>query len=303
MSANFRSYGKRFTYRARSTLIAYASLLKLRSASLNSLTAAIGVLLAAGSDIPWGTVFVVVISVWLVAAGCGAINCYLDRDIDKLMLRTSKRPLPLGRIKPAEKSLYLGVLLTSIGLTIAALWLNLLSVAAIAAGAIIYVLVYTLWLKRKTPWSVVVGGLAGSSALLAGWFSVTASFGLAPLLFGALIFLWTLPHYWGLAIATTDQSKRAGIPTLPVIYGERMASRYTAISAMILVPFSVLPYVLGIVGQAYLFISLIIGAIVLRANIKLYFAPTAQTAWATFKISSPYLAIIYIAVAIDILLI
>lgn len=303
MSANFRSYGKRFTYQARSTLVAYASLLKLRSASLNSLTAAIGVLLAAGSDIPWVTVFVVVISVWLVAAGCGAINCYLDRDIDKLMLRTSKRPLPLGRIKPAEKSLYLGVLLTSIGLTISALWLNLLSVAAIAAGAIIYVLVYTLWLKRKTPWSVVVGGLAGSSALLAGWFSVTASFGLPPLLFGALIFLWTLPHYWGLAIATTDQSKRAGIPTLPVIYGKRVASRYTAISAMILVPFSVLPYVLGIVGQAYLFISLIIGAIVLRANIKLYFAPTAQTAWAAFKISSPYLAIIYIAVAIDILLI
>ncbi len=289
-------------YQLRTTVAAYASLLKLRSATLNSLSAVMGVFLAAGSGISWGTASILAVSVWLVAAGCGALNSYLDRDIDKIMHRTSRRPLPFGQIEPAEKALYTGVFLVINGLIISTVWLNLLTTLFITSGAIIYILVYTMWLKRKTPWSVVVGGLAGSCALLAGWFSITTSFGLLPLFFSIFVFLWTPGHFWGLAIRTKEDSEQANIPTLPTVYGERIASKWAALSNMALIPLSIIPYLLGILSEAYLFISVIVGLIVLTANIKFYFAPTAQKAWTAFKLSSPYLAIVYIAVVIDILL-
>jgi protoheme IX farnesyltransferase len=259
-------------------------------------------LLAIGSGSSWGTAFILFASVWLVAAGSGALNSYLDRDIDKVMYRTSCRPLPLGRIKSAEKALYAGILLAIIGLIISAVWLNLLATLFIALGAAIYIFVYTMWLKRKTPWSIVIGGLAGSCALLAGWFSVTNSFGLSPLLFSIFIFLWTPGHFWGLAIRTKDDSERASIPNLPTIYGKRVTAQWAALANIALIPFSVIPYVLGILNEAYLFIAVIAGLIVLVANTKLYFAPTDQRAWTVFKLSSPYLAIVYMAVAIDVLL-
>ncbi len=287
-------------YQLRTTVAAYASLLKLRSATLNSLSAVMGVFLAAGSGISWGTASILAVSVWLVAAGCGALNSYLDRDIDKIMHRTSRRPLPFGQIEPAEKALYTGVFLVINGLIISTVWLNLLTTLFITSGAIIYILVYTMWLKRKTPWSVVVGGLAGSCALLAGWFSITTSFGLLPLFFSIFVFLWTPGHFWGLAIRTKEDSEQANIPTLPTVYGERIASKWAALSNMALIPLSIIPYLLGIMDEAYLFICLTIGLIVLTANIKFYFAPTAQKAWTAFKLSSPYLAIVYIAVVIDI---
>lgn len=241
-------------------------------------------------------------SVWLVAAGCGALNSYLDKDIDKVMRRTSRRPIPLGLIEPTEKAVYVGIPLIIIGLIISAVGLNLLTTLFIALGATIYVLVYTMWLKRRTPWSIVIGGLAGSCALLAGWFSVTTSFGLLPLLFSIFLFLWTPGHFWGLAITTKDDSERANIPTLPTIYGEKIASQLAALSNMILIPFSIIPYALGIMGEAYLFMSLSVGLVILIPNIKLYFSPTAQRAWTVFKISSPYLAIVYMAIIIDIFL-
>ena len=277
------------------------ALLKLRSATLNSLSALLGVLLAAGSGISWDTASIAVIAVWLVAAGSGAINSYLDRDIDRVMQRTSLRPLPLGSIKPAEKARYGGTFLVVTGLIISLVWLNLLATLFIALGAAIYIFVYTMWLKRKTPWSIIVGGLAGSCALLAGWFSVTTGFGLLPLLLSMLVFLWTPGHFWGLAIRAKDDSERANIPTLATIYGQRTAAKWAALANMALLPFSIIPYALGILGEAYLFTSLLIGLVILVSNVRLYFAPTAQKAWAVFKLSSPYLAVVYMAVAIDIL--
>ncbi|MFQ5925285.1 MAG: heme o synthase [Dehalococcoidia bacterium] len=292
-------------YRAWTTVAAYISLLKLRTVALNILSALTGVflaVLAVGSGIPWNTASILIISGGLVAAGSGAINSYLDRDIDEVMQRTSRRPLPSGRIKPAKKALYIGIFLVILGLIIAVVGLNLMTTLFIALGATIYIFIYTMWLKRKTPWSVVVGGLAGSCALLAGWSSVTTSFGLPALLFSIFVLLWTPGHFWGLAIRNKDDSERASIPTLPTIYGERIAAKWAASSSMALVPFSIIPYALGILGEAYLIISLSVGLIVLIPNIRLYFAPTAQKAWTVFKLSSPYLAIVYLAVAIDILL-
>ncbi len=287
-------------HRLLTTARAYLSLLKMRSATLNSLSALIGVLLAAGSSISWVTASILFAAVWLVAAGSGALNSYIDRDIDKLMQRTSRRPLPFGIILPAEKALYAGATLVIIGLIISAVWLNLLATLFIALGAAIYLFVYTMWLKRKTPWSVIFGGLAGSSALLAGWFSVSTSFGWSPLLFSIFIFLWTPGHFWALAIRAKEDSERANIPTLPTRYGERAASQWTSLANIVLIPFSIIPYALGIMGPAYLWIVLITGLLVLTANIQLYFNPTAQKAWTVFKISSPYLAVLYTAVVIDV---
>ena len=302
VSTHVRSYWKSLIYRVWATAAAYMSLLKLRSATLNSLSALMGMLLAAGSGISWSMASSLIISVWLVAAGSGALNSYLDRDIDKVMHRTSRRPLPFGRIKPAEKALYTGMLLVSAGLIISSVWLSWLATLFIALGAVIYIFVYTMWLKRKTPWGIVIGGLAGSCALLAGWASVTASFSLSPLLFSVFIFLWTPGHFWGLAIRTKDDCERANLPTLPTIYGERVASKWAALSNIVLLPLSTIPYILGMLGEPYLFISLVGGLIVLAVNIKLYLTPTPQNAWTAFKLSSPYLAIVYLAVAVDIFL-
>ncbi len=298
----FRNYWRSLIHQGWAVATAYLSLLKLRSATLNSLSALMGVFLATGSGISWATAAISVISVWLVAAGSGALNSYLDRDIDRVMHRTSRRSLPFGVIQPAEKALYVGILLVIGGLTVSVVWLNLMATLFIGSGAVIYIFVYTIWLKRRTPWSVVVGGLAGSCALLAGWFSVATSFSLIPLFFVIFIFLWTPGHFWGLAIRTKDDSQRANIPTLATTYGEKMASKWAALSNIVLIPLSIIPYTLGIMGQAYLLISLIMGLIVLTANIRLYFTPTAQKAWTVFKISSPYLVFVYLAVAIDVLL-
>lgn len=285
-----------------STLAAYMALLKLRSATLNALSALMGIFLAAGANIPWDRAFVLLVSVWLVAAGCGALNSYIDRDIDQIMYRTSRRPLPLGLIEPAEKALYVGIFLVALGLLISVVWLNLLVTLFISSGAAIYIFVYTMWLKRRTSWSVVIGGLAGTCALLAGAVSVTTNLSLLPFLFGLFVFLWTLGHFWSLSIRIKDDNKRANIPSIATIHGEKTTSKWTALSNIVLLPVSIIPYALGMLGEVYLSISLIIGLIVLATSIKLYFAPTTERAWTVFKLSSLYLTSVYVAVAVDILL-
>ncbi|MDP2730819.1 MAG: heme o synthase [Dehalococcoidales bacterium] len=282
-------------------LVTYLQLFKLRSAVLNLLSALVGMFLAAGPDIPAGTAFFLLVSGLLAAAGCGALNSYIDRDLDRIMYRTSLRPLPMGKIKSARRALYAGVFMVIAGLIISALRVNLVTALFIASGSVIYIFAYTIWLKRRTPWSVAVGGLAGVCALLAGWAAVSTQFNLSLLLFSVFVYLWTHAHFWGLAIKNKNESQRAKIPTLPVVYGVKTASRWAALSGMFLLPLSIIPYSMGILDGVYVIVTLTIGIIVLAANIKLYFSPTAQNAWLVFRLSSPYLAGIYLAVIIDIL--
>ncbi len=286
----------------RTTVSAYLALLKVRSTILNSVSALMGAFLASGGVIPWDITLALAASVGLAAAGSGAVNSYLDRGIDGIMRRTSHRPLPIGAIKPAEKALYTGISLIATGLVISALWLNIVAVLFIALGATIYIFVYTLWLKRKTPWSVVIGGIAGSSALLAGWFAITSEFGLVPLFFSVFIFLWTPGHFWGLAIRTKEESLQANIPTLATRYDIRTASKWTALSNILILPIAVIPYLIGLMNEIYLIITLAAGLVILLSNIKLFRTPTARQAWTVFKVSSPYLAIVYLAAFIDILI-
>ncbi len=213
-----------------SATVAYLPLLKLRSVILNVLSGLTGAVLAAGGGPPLWSVLAVTAAGALAAAGCGAVNCYLDRDIDQVMQRTRHRPLPMNRIAPPENALRAGLFLIVVGLAISIAWLSLLTTLFIALGVAIYIPVYTMWLKRRTQWSVVVGGLAGSCALVAGWVAVGGSLDWPVLFFGTFVFLWTPAHFWGLAIRTREDSRRAGVPTLPVVYGDSATFKLIALS-------------------------------------------------------------------------
>ncbi len=292
-----------FIQASRSATVAYVPLLKLRSVALNVLSGITGALLATGGELPLWPVVAVTAAGGLAAAGCGAVNSYLDRDLDRVMRRTRHRPLPMNRIAPPERALWAGVFLIVVGLAISVAWLSPLTTLFIALGAAIYIPVYTMWLKRRTPWSVVVGGLAGSCVLAAGWVAVGGSLGWPVLFFGAFVFLWTPGHFWGLAIRTREDSRRAGVPTLPVVYGDGLAFKFIALSNLILPPLSLVPYAMGLLDEVYLAMSALGGIVVLAMSIWLWFWPTPQRAWTAFKISSPYLAVVYLAVIIDTLLV
>ena len=217
------------------------------------------------------------------------------------MKRTSGRALPSGEISPPQRAAWFGLSLILAGIGLSLIWLNWRTSLFILLGAIVYVLVYTIWLKRRTPWSVVIGGLAGCCALLAGWFSATDAFAPSVLLFSTFIFLWTPGHFWGLAVRTMSDSQRAGVPTLPVVYGEVAAARWTAFSNILLALFAVLPFVLGILDGLYFAVALVSGLAMLALNLQLFFRPTVARAWTAFQWSNPYLILIYVAVMAAIL--
>lgn len=235
----------------------------------------------------------------LSSAGAGAFNAYLDRDIDAVMARTMNRPIPLGRINPPIRALQFGVLMIGIAAVVSLTMLNLLSTAMILLGAFTYIVVYTIFLKRRTTWNIVLGGFAGSFAALAGWTAAGDSIGGPAILMAFLIFLWTPSHFWSLAILTNRDYQKAGIPMLPAIVGEQKASRYIVLNTLLLIPFSLLFYFLGYNGILYLAITSVVGALLLVTNIKMLREPNKENSWTAFKFSSPYLAIVFTAMVLD----
>ena len=235
----------------------------------------------------------------LSSAGAGAFNAYLDRDIDAVMARTMNRPIPLGRINPPIRALQFGVLMIGIAAVVSLTMLNPLSTAMILLGAFTYIVVYTIFLKRRTTWNIVLGGFAGSFAALAGWTAAGDSIGGPAILMAFLIFLWTPSHFWSLAILTNRDYQKAGIPMLPAIVGEQKASRYIVLNTLLLIPFSLLFYFLGYNGILYLAITSVVGALLLVTNIKMLREPNKENSWTAFKFSSPYLAIVFTAMVLD----
>ena len=235
----------------------------------------------------------------LSSAGAGAFNAYLDRDIDAVMARTMNRPIPLGRINPPIRALQFGVLMIGLAAFVSLTMLNLLSTAMILSGAFTYIVVYTILLKRRTTWNIVLGGFAGSFAALAGWTAAGNSIGGPAILMAFLIFLWTPSHFWSLAILTNRDYQKAGIPMLPAIVGEQRASRYIVLNTLLLIPFSLLFYFLGYNGILYLAITSVVGALLLVTNIRMLKEPNKENSWTAFKFSSPYLAIVFTAMVLD----
>jgi protoheme IX farnesyltransferase len=233
----------------------------------------------------------------LASMGSSALNHYYDRDIDKLMERTSRRPIPSGRLS-AQKVLVYGLSLCIISVVIAWFTLNPIATLMISIGIFFYVVIYTAWLKRSNPTNIVIGGFAGSAASMAGWATTTGSMDLLGFLVGWLVFMWTPPHFWCLAIKTREEYASVKIPMLPVLIGNRKTAKYIFINTAILLPFSLSLYFFGL-GLVYTIIALISGSLMLIYHYQLIKNPTPEFAWKAYKVTAPYLVIIFIAVAVD----
>ena len=251
------------------------------------------------NPISFTIVIALLIAGTLSSAGSAALNCYVDRDIDIKMERTKNRASATGKLSPNITLVY-GIVMITIATIISTAFLNLLTTGMILLGSFFYVFIYTIWLKRRTTWNIVIGGFAGSAAAFAGWTAITGQLHIVAILMGALVFIWTPSHFWALALLKDDDYTEAGIPMLPVVVGKAKAARYTIINTLLLIPFS-LVFVLFGFGLIYLIISIIFGILLLYSNIKLLQNPSdKKIALTAFKFSSPYLAIIFIALIIDV---
>lgn len=231
------------------------------------------------------------------SAGCDTLTSYVDRDIDGIMRRTKHRPIPSGRIRP-NKALVWGLLLSAIGLVLA-FSINLLSFIWMALGVVDNVVIYSLLLKRRNPLNIILGGLSGGLPVMFGWSAVTNSFELLPILLAALVVLWIPSHIWSLAIFTRDDYKRAKVPMLPVVTKLSTALRCIVSTVVLMIPFSLWIFFEGGFGAIYLAVAILFGVGVLYVNFKLFIQPDDKMAYRAFKISSPYLFALFLAMIVD----
>lgn len=234
------------------------------------------------------------------SAGCDTLTSYIDRDIDAIMHRTRRRPIPSGRIAPVNALLW-GLLLAGVGLGLA-YYINPLSFLWIALGVIDNVVVYSLLLKRRNPSNIILGGFSGGLPVMFGWSAVTNGVTLLPVLLAALVVLWIPGHIWSLAIFTKEDYKRARVPMLPVVTKLRTALRCIVSTIVLMIPFSLWIWFEGGFGWVYLAVAVAFGLWVFYINMKLFLYPSKDMAYKAFKVSSPYLFALFFAMIIDSLL-
>ena len=239
----------------------------------------------------------IIIAGSLASAGSSALNHFYDKDIDLKMKRTGNRPIPSGRIKPTTVLIY-GIGICIVSVIYAALTLNYLCAFFVALGIFFYVIIYTVWLKRLNSSNIVIGGFAGSAAAMAGWSAATGSIDILGFLIGFLVFVWTPSHFWCLAMKIRDDYAQVKIPMLPVLIGMERTSKYILANTIILLPYSLLLYVFGM-GIVYTVIAAIAGGLMLLYHYKLTKTPTSDFAWKAYKVTAPYLTIIFIGIALD----
>jgi protoheme IX farnesyltransferase len=250
----------------------------------------------------WDLVLVVFIGGYLMAGGANAVNMYLDRDIDDVMSRTRLRPLPSGRMQPREV-LAFGLLLATAATFLLARFANVLTAALALAGFYSYVFLYTRWLKRSTPQNIVIGGAAGAVPPLVGWAAVTGSLDLMAAYLFLIVFYWTPPHFWALALNKQRDYGRAGVPMAPLVWGETETKRQMLWYTVILLALTVLPWAMGTLGLVYLASALGLGGWLLRGVIRVVRAADhVQPAWSVYKYSLLYLALLFAAMVVDRLL-
>ena len=241
----------------------------------------------------------IIIAGAMASAGSSALNHYYDRDIDSVMGRTRSRPLPSGRISPAAVLVY-GLAVSCASVIYGYFALNPVSAAFIALGIFSYVIIYTVWLKRLNTSNIVIGGIAGSAAAWAGWAGATGSMDLLGFLVGFLVFVWTPSHFWCLAMKIKDEYAQAQVPMLPVVIGMQKTSRYILANTIILVPYSLaLSFIPSGMGVVYLAIAAVSGGLMLAYHYRLTKTPTSEFAWKAYKVTAPYLTIIFAAVVLD----
>lgn len=280
-----------------SSLANYVKVTKPRSVFLLVFTT-LGAMIVAGRGIPLGLWVKTLATITAGCAGANVLNCYIDRDIDAIMGRTKRRPLPGKRIDPPEKAFYWGLFLAAISLTLS--WtINPLSFAWISAGLFDSVVIYSLLAKRRTPLNIVLGAASGGLPVLFGWSAVTGDVSLTPILMGILVVLWIPNHIWNLAIRYRDDYEKAGVPMLPVVYDVEKTVFWITATVVLTFCTSLVLYFTGDFGLLYLIISLTFGFAIVVGHLYLLAKPTPRNAWLMFKLSSPYLFMIFLGMVLD----
>ncbi|MBI3814658.1 MAG: protoheme IX farnesyltransferase [Nitrospinae bacterium] len=276
----------------------YLSLFKLGIAALVAFSAVTTAVAMVGG-ISIGKLVILAVATTLSSAGAGALNHFFDRDIDRIMERTNTRPIPSGSIKNPSAVFWTGLFLVISSMIISSIALNFIVALHLFFGAFVYVVVYTLWLKRRSRWNIVIGGLSGSFAVLAGGASATPELCLPPVLIAVIMFLWTPSHFWSFAIVRKDEYKKAGVPMMPVVVGNVKTAVYVLLNTVLLVIASILPYWFGHLGVLYLTIAVISGVYFLARNIEMIYNPVKEVAWKNFKASMVYMSFILAAILMD----
>jgi protoheme IX farnesyltransferase len=279
-------------------LRAYLSLTKPRIISLLLVTT-VPTMIVANNGMPSLRLIVLtLIGGTLAAAGANTINCYIDRDIDGIMARTRGRPLPSGVVEP-ERALLFGLALGAGSFLLLTFSVNLLSALLALSALAFYVFVYTIWLKRTTTQNIVIGGAAGAMPPLVGWAAVTGSLGWPVLLLFGIIFLWTPPHFWALALRYRNDYARAGVPMLPVVRGEKETARQIVLYSVLLVAATIALVPVASMGALYLACALVLGTGFVWLAVQLWRDPTPRSCLALFTYSLAYLALLYVSMGVD----
>jgi protoheme IX farnesyltransferase len=277
----------------------FVSLMKPRMMSLAVFTALVGLIIAPRDlDVLLG--FIAILAIAAGAGAGGVLNMWYDADIDGIMSRTAGRPIPRGKIARAE-ALAFGLALACSAVTVLALALNIKAAALLALAIVLYVVVYTIWLKRNTPQNIVIGGAAGALPPVIGWAAATGDIGLEPLILFLIIFLWTPPHFWALSLNRADEYARAGVPMLPVVAGRAATTRQILAYSVALLPASMLPWALGFAGIVYGAAALICGTILFALAYQLSRSREAdrRAAHRLFVFSISYLFVLFAALLAD----
>jgi protoheme IX farnesyltransferase len=277
----------------------YIALLKPRVMSLVVFTALVGLAVAPGSLHPV-TAFTALLCIAVGAGASGALNMWFDADIDAKMTRTARRPVPAGRVQPGE-ALAFGLTLSGFSVVILGVLVNVLSAALLAFTIFFYAVVYTMWLKRSTPQNIVIGGAAGAFPPMIGWAAVTGSLSLEPVVLFAIIFFWTPPHFWALALYKTEDYARAGIPMLPVVAGDAATRLQILLYTLVVVPIGIAPWPLGYAGVLYGATSVVTGAIMVLLAVQVYRErrPAERAARNLFAFSILYLFLLFAVLLVE----
>ncbi|MFZ2007705.1 MAG: heme o synthase [Stellaceae bacterium] len=275
----------------------YVQILKPRVMSLVVFTGVVGLVMAPGHLHP----FLALVAILCIAVGAGAsgaINMWYDRDIDRVMRRTSSRPLPAGRMLPGE-ALGFGCVLAVGSVAVMGIAVNWVAAELLALTIGFYVFVYTMWLKRRTPQNIVIGGAAGALPPLIGWAAVTGDVGWGAIALFAIIFFWTPPHFWALSLYKADEYAAAGVPMLPVVAGKRETKRQMLLYTLVLWPVTAAPWLLGIAGLLYAVGAGVLSLMFTVASVRVCRDESERSARQMFAFSLAYLALIFTLLLVD----
>ncbi|MEA2161834.1 MAG: heme o synthase [Solirubrobacteraceae bacterium] len=282
---------------ARQVLSDYVELTKPKVQSLLMLTTITAMEIAGSPSVM--RIALTCLGGYLSAGGAGAVNHYYDRDIDAQMARTANRPIPAGRVSPRAGLIY-GIVLAALSFALLSLTVNVLAASLALGGFVGYVGVYTVWLKRRTPQNIVIGGAAGAIPPLVGWAATRGSLSWTAVYLFAIVFYWTPPHFWALSLLMKDEYAKVGVPMMPVVRGEPETRRQILLYTMLLYAISQLPFCAGAFGGIYLVASMLLGGAFIAGSVLLYRRADRKTALRLYLFSLLYLALLFGAMVADV---